>query len=137
MLSDAIKYYHSLLSGSLLDDAIEKLSETTARQQLSLGARRICTVLRPLFITSEQYDYIQRDSTLVLTAIGKVGKALIADQKLRADLELSSAEEQLIAIDSGFKAPDACGRFDACFDSRGDFTFIEYNPDSPSGLFYG
>ncbi|HKX30258.1 MAG TPA: hypothetical protein VJ302_21390 [Blastocatellia bacterium] len=137
MLSDAIKYYHSLLSGPLLDDAIEKLAESTARQNLSFGSRPICTVLRPLFITADQYDYIQRDSTLVLRAIEKLGQALLSEERLRAELGLTPTEEQLISIDPGFKAPAAGGRFDAFFDLHGDFSFVEYNADQPGGLLYG
>lgn len=133
----AIQHFHSLLTGSLAEDAIEKLQQGTIAQNLGFGSRPICTVLRPLFATAAQYDYIKRDSTLVLSAIEKLGRALMADPRLRAELDLTQAEEQIIAIDPGFHAPDASGRLDAFLDSRGDFSFVEYNADSPGGLLYG
>ncbi len=137
MTEDAIKHYHSLLDGPLADDALEKLSEGTARYNLTFGGRPICAVLRPMFIAASEYDYVKRDSTLTLSAIEKLYRALMADEKLRAEMGLTPEEEQLIAIDPGFSAPDASGRLDAFLDSRGDFHFVEYNADSPGGLLYG
>jgi len=137
MTTDAVKHYHSLLHGRLLEDAIDRLLTGTAQHNLTFGVRPICNVLRPMLIAEERYEYIRRDSELVLSAIRKLGNALMADNTLRAELDLSAAEEQLIAIEPGFAAPDASGRLDAFLDSRGDFSFVEYNADSPGGLLYG
>jgi hypothetical protein len=137
MNSEAIKHYHSLLHGALLDDAIDRLLHGTAEHDLTFGVRPICTVLRPMLIDEERYEYIRSDSELVLSAIEKLGRALMADKQLRAALDLTAAEEQIIAIEPGFSAPDASGRLDAFLDSRGDFSFVEYNADSPGGLLYG
>ena len=137
MISDAIEHYHSLLYGSGLEDAIQKLLSGTAKHDLTFGSRPICSVLRPMFIGEAQYGDIKRDSTWVLSAIERLGQALMADAALRAELDLTSEEEQIVAIDPGFSAPDASGRLDAFLDSRGDFSFVEYNADSPGGLLYG
>jgi hypothetical protein len=137
MIDDAIKHYHSLLDGPLADDALEKLSDGTVRYNLTFGERPICAVLRPMFIAAPEYEYVKRDSTLTLSAIEKLYRALMTDEKLRAEIGLSPEEEQLVAIDPGFSAPDASGRLDAFLDSRGDFHFVEYNADSPGGLLYG
>jgi hypothetical protein len=137
MIDDAIKHYHSLLGGPLADDAMEKLSDGTVKYNLTFGERPICSVLRPMFIGAPEYEYVKRDSTLTLSAIEKLYRALMADEKLRAEMGLSPEEEQLVAIDPGFSAPDASGRLDAFLDSRGDFRFVEYNADSPGGLLYG
>ncbi|MDQ3013273.1 MAG: hypothetical protein M3X11_21530 [Acidobacteriota bacterium] len=137
MISDAIEHYHTLLHGSLLSDAIEKLLDGTAKHNLTFSGRPICTVLRPLFINETQYEYIRRDSGLVLSAIQRLGRALMADSHLRAELDLTADEEQIIAIEPGFAAPDTSGRLDAFLDSQGDFHFVEYNADSPGGLLYG
>jgi hypothetical protein len=137
MITDAINYYHSLLTNRLADEAVEKLRAGTKRYRLSFGSRPICNVLRPMFIAADQYDYVRRDSMLILSAIEKLGRALMADAKLRSELELSPQEERIIEIDPGFDAPDASGRLDAFLDSRGDFSFVEYNADSPGGLLYG
>jgi hypothetical protein len=137
MTSAAIEHFHSLLTGPLADDAIEKLQQGIIAQNLGFGSRPICAVLRPLFVTAAQYDFIKRDSTLVLSAIEKLSRVLMADAGLRSKLDLTREEEQIIAIDPGYSAPDASGRLDAFLDSRGDFSFVEYNADSPGGLLYG
>lgn len=137
MISEAIEHYHSLLDGKFLDDAIDRLLTGTAKHDLTFGVRPICNVLRPMLIAEERYEFIRKDSEQVLSAIEKLGQALMADNRLRAELDLTSAEEQIISIEPGFAAPDASGRLDAFLDSRGDFSFVEYNADSPGGLLYG
>ncbi len=140
MNTDAILHYHSLLSGSHITDAIEKLRAGTARYNLTFGDRPICTVLRPMLIPAPQYETIKRDSTLVLQAIERLGRALINDARLRAEMDLSPDEERIVAIDPGYTAPDASGRLDAFLgplDQGGGFHFVEYNADSPGGLLYG
>jgi len=137
MTSDLIEHYHRLLQGSLLEDAIGKLLDGTAKHNLTFGGRAICSVLRPMLIKETRYEYIRRESGLVLSAIERLGRALMADARMRAELDLTADEEQIIAIDPGFAAPDASGRLDAFLDSRGEFHFVEYNADSPGGLLYG
>ncbi|MBS1791547.1 MAG: hypothetical protein JST85_27810 [Acidobacteria bacterium] len=61
----------------------------------------------------------------------------MTEKKLRAELDLTSKEEQIVSIEPGFSAPDASGRLDAFLDSRDGFSFVEYNADSPGGLLYG
>jgi len=137
MIDEAINYYHSLLTGPLASDAQERLRAGTERYNLSFGPRPVCTVLRPLFVITTQYEDIKRESELVLSAIDRLGHALMANEGLRAELDLSAAEEQIIAIDPGYGAPDASGRLDAFLDSGGGFSFVEYNAESPGGLLYG
>lgn len=137
MTADAIKHYHSLLAGPMADDAIAKLNSGVERYNLRFGDRPICAALRPMLVSERQYDQVRRDSTLVLSAIERLYCALTADVKLRAELLLTPDEERLFSIDPGFEAPDASGRLDGFFDSRGGFQFVEYNADSPGGLLYG
>jgi hypothetical protein len=137
MIDEAVKHYHSLLAGELAADAMARLVTGTQRDGLHFGDRMICTVLRPLFISARQLAEITRGSTFVLTAIEKLGRALLADGELRASLELTPEEEAIIAIEPGYGAPDASGRLDAFLNSRGGFSFVEYNADSPGGLLYG
>ena len=137
MNSPLIEHYHSLLHGNLLEEAIDRLLAGTAKHQLTFGVRPICSVLRPMFVAEERYESIRRDSILALSAISKLGQALLTDKTLHAELDLSSKEEQIAAIEPGFNAPDTSGRLDAFLDSRGDFSFVEYNADSPGGLLYG
>jgi hypothetical protein len=137
MIDDAIKHYLTLLHGTLADEAQSRLTLATERYHLKFGARPICTVLRPFLITSSAYEHVMRDSQLVVSAIRKLGQVLLEDPQLRSEIDLSSQEEVLIAIDPGYQTPDASGRLDAFLDSRGGFHFVEYNPESPGGLLYG
>lgn len=137
MIEEAIKHYHSLLEGGLAEEAQNRLDEGTLRHSLQFGSRPISTILRPFFITASQYEEVMSESLLVLSAIEKLYHAAMADEKLRAEFALTPEEEQLVAIEPGFAAPDASGRLDAFLDSQGGFHFVEYNADSPGGLLYG
>jgi hypothetical protein len=137
MTTEAIEHYNSLLEGPFADDAIEKLSEGTVKYDLRYGDRPICAVLRPMFVTGRQYGRIRRDATLALSAIERLCRALMDDEKLRAELALTPDEERLISIAPGFGSPDASGRMEASFDSSGEFHFVEYSAAPPGGLLYG
>ncbi len=134
---EAIEHYNSLLEGPLADDAIEKLSEGTVRRNLRFGDQPVCAVLRPMFVSERRHELIRRDATLALSAIGRLYRALMDDENLRAELSLTPDEERLISISPGFGAPDASGRLEASFDSSGEFHFVEYNASPPSGMLYG
>jgi hypothetical protein len=136
MTAEAIEHYNSLLEGPLADDAIEKLCEGTVRYNLRYGDRPVCSVLRPMFVTERQYEQVRRDATLALSAIERLCRAMMADEKLRAEMGLTPNEERLISIAPGFGAPDASGRLEASFDPDGEFRFVEYNADPPCGLLY-
>jgi hypothetical protein len=137
MTTESIEHYNSLLEGPLADDAIEKLSEGTVKYNLRYGDRPICSVLRPMFVTERQYERVRRDATLALSAIERLCRVLMTDEKLRAELELTEDEERLISITPGFGSPDANGRMEASFDSSGEFHFVEYNAAPAGGLLYG
>jgi hypothetical protein len=137
MKTEAIEHYNSLLEGPLADDAIEKLSEGTVRYNLRYGDRPICSVLRPMFVTERQYQRVRRDATLALSAIERLCRVALADEKLRAELGLTEDEERLISITPGFGSSDVSGRMEASFDSSGEFHFVEYSAASPGGLLYG
>ena len=123
IIAEAINYYHSLLNGTLADDAREHLQVGRLLYHLSFGERPICSVLRPFFVTARQYEYVRRESTLVLSAIEKLARALLNEPRLRAELDLSADEEQLIQIEPGYPAPDASGRLDAFLDSRRTYSY--------------
>ncbi len=135
--AEAIKHYHALLHTARAQDAIQKLQAAITRYNLRFGTRAICSALRPFLLPAAQYEYFRDESLLVLTAIQKLYRALVADARLRAELDLTRDEELLCKIEPGFAAPDVSGRLDAFLDSRGDFSFVEYNADSPGGLLYG
>jgi hypothetical protein len=137
MTTESIERYNSLLEGPLADDAIEKLSEGTVKYNLRYGDRPICAVLRPMFVTERQYERVRSDATLALSAIERLCRALMVDEKFRAELSLTEEEEHLISITPGFGSADASGRMEASFNSSGEFHFVEYNATPAGGLIYG
>jgi hypothetical protein len=134
---EAINYYHDLLAGRHLDSTRQALDEATQRESLSFGGRAICSVLRPYFITAEQYEYVRRASTVVMIAIAALGRRLLNDSRLRSELDLDWQEEEIIQVETGYGAADVSARLDGFLSEEGDFNFVEYNAESPGGLGYG
>ena len=138
MINDAVDHYHSLLmTGGFGDDAIWRLDTGTRRWGLNFGGRPVCNVLRPFFVSEQRYAEVTRHSALVLFAIHKVYELMMKDARVRHEAGVTAEEEKLIQIEPGYSAPDASGRLDTFFDSKGGFGIVEYNPDSPGGLLYG
>lgn len=138
MINEAIAYYHDLLAiGDTAAQMHALLVEATERRRLSFGDRPVCHVLRPFFIEAALYDQMKAKTELVLRAINKLYQALMADDQLRAQMDLTPLEEQVVMIPAGFPAPDVSARLDAFLDEDGRFQFVEYNAESPGGLFYG
>ncbi|HXG65044.1 MAG TPA: hypothetical protein VNO70_08040 [Blastocatellia bacterium] len=134
---DAINLYHDLLANDHLTSTQEMLAQATEKHGLSFGTRPVCTVLRPFFITEETYNYVGLVSTLVMRGVAGLGRRLVADAALRAEMDLNDIEEEIIAIDRNPAAPDVSGRLDGFLSEAGDFNFVEYNAESPGGLAYG
>lgn len=138
MIQSAIHYYHDLLAaGDTAAETQELLAEATQQYKLTFGDRPVCTVLRPFLIEAETYRYVKSASDILLRALGKLYQALMAEDRLRAEMELTELEEQILRIEPGYSAPDASSRLDAFLDEDGGFHFVEYNAESPGGLFYG
>jgi hypothetical protein len=137
MINDPVDHYHSLLTGSLADDALWRLDSGMRRWGLNFGGRPVCNVLRPFFVSEQRYAEVTRRSAIVLSAIHKLYELMMKDARVRREAGVTSDEEKLIQIEPGYSAPDASGRLDAFFDSNGGFGIVEYNPDSPGGLLYG
>jgi uncharacterized circularly permuted ATP-grasp superfamily protein len=138
MIRQAIQYYHDLLAtGDAAAEAQGLLAEATQQRKLTFGERAVCTVLRPFFIEAETYRRVKSATEILLRAMGKLYHRLMADDRLRAEMDLTELEEQVLQIEPGFAAPDASSRLDAFLDEDGGFQFVEYNAESPGGLFYG
>jgi uncharacterized circularly permuted ATP-grasp superfamily protein len=136
-ISEAIEYYHELLSGNHGADSIEYLTQKLQQPLLQVAGRSVCNVLRPYFIDRKTYDFVQHATSLVMNAIATLGDAFMKDPSLRAPMDLSAEEEEMIAIDTGYGAHDVSARIDGFLSNDGDLHFIEYNADSPGGIAFG
>lgn len=138
MIKAAIDYYHELLSqGNYAQTTQELLTQATESQGLAFGKRPICTVLRPYFIDETTYKFVKQQSALVMNGIALLREHLLADAKLRKELDLTAEEEEIVQLEYGYGAPDVSGRLDGFLSPTGEFNFVEYNAESPGGLAYG
>lgn len=138
MEKEAIKYYHDLLlEDNYLQTTQEILQKATETRHLAFGKRPVCSVLRPYFITEDNYNFVSRTSQLVSQGIFTLGQHLLTDEKLRKEVDLTEQEEIIINFDHKYGAADVSGRLDGFLSPEGDFNFVEYNAESPGGLAYG
>ena len=67
------------------------------------GNRPLCTVLRPRFMTPEQYRFLQSRMHMLLRAFDKAYHAAMEDAGIRKQFGLLDWEEELIHHDPGFR----------------------------------
>jgi hypothetical protein len=134
-ISSAIDHYHNLLQERHLESTVSILD--SVQEKLSVASRPVCAVLRPFFIEEATYQFVKNASTLVMRGISKLSRHLLADSKLRRQMDLAADEEEIIQIDTGYGLPDVSARLDGFLSHQGAFQFVEYNADSPGGIGYG
>src|SRR5918912_2239904 len=105
MLRESISTYHDLLTDELGEASQAHLDDQLRRRGLFFGDRPLCTVLRPRWMTAEQYRSCQRRAAVVLRAFGKAHRAAIADRGVRTQFALTEWEERLVLDDPGFRDP--------------------------------
>ncbi len=137
MLNQAIETYHALLDDALADECQAQLDDQLHRRGLFFGERPLCTVLRPRFLTNDQYRFLQGRVAVLLRAFDTIYEAARADAAFRSQFGLTDWEEQLIAHDPGFAEPSPLSRLDAFFvPQRGGLRFTEYNAETPAAAAY-
>jgi hypothetical protein len=138
MLEQAIADYHALLEDEALARATwEALTEGQRERRLFFGTRPLATVLRPRFLTHQQYELLQRGVGLVVAALQRLGDALLADATLRSRIALTPQEEALLARDPGYPYHSAHSRMDTFLTLDGaSLRFVEYNGESPAAIAY-
>jgi hypothetical protein len=136
-LHDAIDLYHSLLSDETAGESQAQLDDQHQRRGLYFGTRKICTVLRPRFLTSAQYRFLQSAIHSVMPAFEKAYRAALASSAVRAQFKLAEWEEKLIEVDPGFEAPSPSSRMDSFFiTDENRIAFTEYNAEIPAAPAY-
>jgi hypothetical protein len=138
MITEAIDRYHSLLTPDVAAEANEQLHTLLREQGLYFGDRPLCRVLRPHFYGREQWDYLKRETGLVLKAFTRIHAAARERTDLRAQLALEPYEEALFHLDDHLDVPWTSSRLDAFF-SVDEYllSFVEYNAETPAGIGYG
>jgi len=136
----AIERYHELLTPVVAADSHEWLHRQLSARGLEFGGRTLCSVLRPRFMSLEEYRLLSERCALVLSALEKARAAAMSDAGLRTQFGLLDWEELLIHDDPGFRDASPTSRLDAFFADGPDgsgLKFTEYNAETPAGAGYG
>src|SRR5262245_37555168 len=137
-MSDAIAAYHDLLaSGSALAaDSHAALEKAQQLRGLFFGERPVCTVLRPRFLTPAQYQLLHDTVKVLLPPFHVTYDRALADPTFRQQFRLRDWEDELLAVDPGYREPSPTSRFDSFFVSADELFFTEFNTETPAGAGY-
>src|SRR6476469_10717350 len=130
---DAISSYHDLLTSgtTLAADSQAALEKSQQLRGLHFGTRPVCTVLRPRFLSPAQYRLLHDTVRTLLPAFQATYDRALADPAFRQQFRLRDWEDELLAIDPGYRDPSPTSRFDAFFTPDGKLLFTEYNTETP------
>ncbi len=136
-LREAIESYHDLLTDELASESQGKLDDQQQRRGITFGGRPLCSVLRPRFMTPEQYRFLQSRVRLLLHAFDKVYYLALENEAFRKQFGLLDWEEELVTHNAGFRAPSQTSRVDTFFvHGRGGLRLTEYNAETPASPAY-
>ncbi len=136
-LRAAIDLYHSLLDDEMARASNELLEEQQQTRGLFFGTRPLCTVLRPRFLTGEDYKFLQDAIKTIMPVFAKTHRAAMADADIRKQFLMEPWEEQLLQIPQGFRASSPTARMDSFFvPETNELKFTEYNAETPAGISY-
>ncbi|MEO8624883.1 MAG: hypothetical protein ABI625_27615, partial [bacterium] len=134
MLRDGIDQYHALLTDDIGGETQRQLDEQLKLRGLYFGDRALCTVLRPRFLSTQQYRFLQKRGAVVLRAFRTAAQAALQDEKLLGQFGLMEWEHQLVHVETGFRDASPVSRLDAFFVAdSGGMKFTEYNAETPAG----
>ena len=138
VLAQAIGHYHELLNDEVAGECQATLEAELRRRGLFFGGRALCTVLRPRFLTPDQYRFLRDRCALLLRAFDRIYHAALENAALRRQFGLVEWEEALMEPEPGFADPSPVSRIDAFYlPEDGVFHLTEYNAETPAGAAYG
>src|SRR5438874_1066634 len=115
MLKQAIDTYHSLLSPDVARESWEQLQAQAKQRGLYFGTRDVTTVLRPRFLTTEQYHFLQDAIAAVMPAFRKAYHGALANENVRAQFHLNDWEETMLKEPFGYTEPSPSSRMDSFY----------------------
>lgn len=138
MRRDPVADWHEGLDEALAQESGEWLGRRQRARGLAFGERALCTVLRPRFLRTAEYDALRKLSRRLLGAFRAIGAAALADPELRAQFRLTDWEETLLASAPRLDVLAPLSRIDAFIDpDDGVARITEYNGETPAGGGYG
>ena len=128
--------YNALLADAATAAACaETLAEGQRKARAVFGDRPLCVSLRPNLVTKRQHAANTAASESLYGALARLERALLREEELRRELDLSPEEDRLALADPGFAAASPSSRLDG-FVSDGVIRYVEYNAESPAGMAY-
>jgi glutathionylspermidine synthase len=115
-----------------IQDGIESWLE---QHDVVYAQRTIPFVLMPHFVSPGQVRRIRRAVEALSRVLDRFCDAYVEDDRLRVELDIPDAEDELIRLDPGFGRPMRICRLDAFLQGY-DIKFLEFNADSPAGIGY-
>jgi hypothetical protein len=139
VLAEAIARYHDLLTPEVAAVCQDRLLELQGRKGLGFGDRHLSTVLRPRFLTFENYRWIRQRVALLMQAFSIIHQAALANPLFRQQFRLTPEEDELFQLDPGFHCPMPTSRLDAFFvpdQGQQGLRFTEFNAETPAAPAY-
>jgi hypothetical protein len=133
-----LKLQHLVELSKLGDSCAEieaGLRDALAERDVVFAGHTIPFVLMPHFVSPGQVRRIRRAVECLSVVLDRFCDAYPEDSRLRAELALSDAEDELVRLDPGYPRPLRICRLDA-FLTGYDVRFLEFNADSPAGIGY-
>ncbi len=119
----------------LAADSMQLLDKLSMERLLTFGGKPFTRYLRPHLVTSTQHAAIVRAVQTLASAFVKLRRAMLHDQGLVDQLDLTPIERHLVMVDPGFEEPSPSARLDS-FWSESDWKFVEMNAESPASIAY-
>ena len=136
MTRTAIEVWHSALDGPIGIESGEWLHGELAKRGLFFGDRPLCTVLRPRFLSRDQYDTMRSRIGVLLGAFDTALAAAVANPAILDQFRLEPWERTL-ALEDPKTTASPVSRLDAFFSpDDGRLRFTEYNAETPAGSGY-
>ncbi len=131
---DPIDRYHELLArDGVAEETAHRLAAALESRRLAFGARPICDVLRPRFLTPDRERLLRDRAGIVAAALRRVQDAAAENPELLRQFRLLPWEEALFPIPSRIAHPCPVSRLDGFFAADGRLRFTEMNAQSPAG----
>src|SRR5206468_1062790 len=73
---------------------------------------------------------------VLLPAFQATHDRAMADREFRHQFRLAEWEDELLAVDPGYRDPSPTSRFDSFFVSGDELLFTEFNTETPAGAGY-
>lgn len=132
----AVAAYHDLLADDdLVEASRRQLDEAQIARGLAFGGVPLSSSLRPSLVSAARWAQARRAAGGVRSALDTLERALLADDDLRRELDLSPEEEVLAAAPAGGRSSSPSARLDSFF--ADEVRYVEYNAESPAGIAFG